>query len=501
MPVLIQIPTGLSSPELEILLAAAQSAIDAGSPTIIVKCFGGYGYACSLNIYGLKSICKVCKKLTSDGISELDGVYQVIETPAIPRFSKSRLRNEHLIRHSRSSIKNYHVEGVDVGQAVYSSYIGLTRDQDLEGYLSDWSLNELMKSSTYLIPWYRDLLKEFSVVKVIIYNGRQNQYRSLLRVAQQLNIPVDVMEFSGQHSKCVYLFKNELPQDLDVLEKSINSVCNNLIDVKNRQDIAYEYYSFKRSGGVVNDIRSYVSDQESGLLPKNWEASKHNVVIFNSSEDEYAAIGGEYDKTLYKNQTEAITRLCESTIGDKGIVLWLRIHPNLSKVHWTFAKKLLELESIFPNVHVIPGTSPISSYALLDASDKVLSFGSTMGIEAAYWGKPSVLVGRCVYEKFGSVYAPRSHQEVVNLILNRNLLPLPVEGALKIALFWKAGGSKISNFGGDRSNGFNFRGVQFKKTIFEVVRYNAYKIIEKFIFGYMINYGVFAIGNNLKRIK
>lgn len=498
MTTLVQIPTGLSSPELEILLSRAQASInDPSSKTIIVTCSGGTGYACSLNIYGLKPICSVCKSLVRKGISELKGGYELIETPSIANLLGTKIYDNSIFN-SRYLIKQHLISNVDIGQSAYSSYIGLSRDQDLEGFLSEWSLKKLVNSSGHLIDWYQKLLDDSQVTRVILYNGRQSQYRPLLRIAQNKGIPVDVMEFSGQNHQCVYLFENELPQDLNVLEGSINRVFEDLNTKRDLNEIASQYYAFKRSGGVVNDIRSYVLGQKAGLLPKDWDVSKHNVVIFNSSEDEYAAVGGEYDKTLYRNQTDAITRLCESLSDDTEIVLWLRIHPNLQGVHWTFAKKLLELADLFPNIHVIPGKSKVSSYALLDACDTALSFGSTMGIEAAYWGKPSILVGRCVYEKFGSVYTPQSHSEVISLVRNRMLRPLAIDGALKIAFFWKVGGNEIPYFGGNRSEGFNFNNKIIKKSLIETIKYNATKFVEKYVYGYVINYG-FSIISKLIR--
>ena len=113
-----------------------------------------------------------------------------------------------------------------------------------------------------------------------------------------------------------------------------------------------------------------------------------------------------------------------------------------------------------------------------------------MGVEAAYWGKPSILVGRCIYERLGSVYTPQTHEEVVALVRKRNLSPLPVEGALKVALFWSQGGRSIQHFNGDRRQGFDFDGHQFKKTPFESIRYKFAKFVEKVVLGHLINYGL-----------
>jgi Capsule polysaccharide biosynthesis protein len=486
MSTVVYIPSGLDSPELDIMLAKAQGAIDAGGQTTVVTCAGSAGYACSFNIYGLRSVCQVCKAQTKRGVSLLKGNFTHMETPArIDAPKRDAARNA--ILENRWTIKGYTKEDLDIGQAAYSSYTGLSRDQDLEGFLARWSLNRLLSTSEQLVPWFRALFHEAKATRLVLYNGRQNQYRPVLRVARQEKMSVDVMEFSGQESRCVYNFQGELPQHIGTLNEYIGMTWKNYTgDIAKCGEF---YYNFKRSGGVINDTqnRSYVLGQTQGKLPDGWDASKHNIAVFNSSEDEYAAVGGDYDHTLYKNQTDAMRRLCESLHDDRDIVIWLRIHPNLSNVHWSFAERLLHLEKEHTNVHVIPGDSPVSSYALLDACNTAVSFGSTIGIEAVYWKKPSILLGRCVYEKLGSVYTPATHEEAVRLLRDRNLSPLPVEGALKTAVFWSWGGNSIDHFGGNRKEGFNFMGHRLKKTRWEFLLYSLGKFIEKYVLG-NINY-------------
>lgn len=458
------------------MLAKAQAVLDEGQKLTVVTCAGGKGYACSLNTYGVRATCSVCKAMVSKGLSLLEGDFTHLQTPArleVPRCDEAR----RALLADRWAIKAYCYDGVDVGQAAYSSYIAQSRDQDLEGWLVRRSLNMLLSTTEQLVSWFQRTLEATSFDKIILYNGRQNQYRPLLRVAQQKNLPIDVMEYSGQDANCVYMFKNQLPQDLEVLQDAINECWANFKG--DPLEAAESFYAFKRAGGVVNDLRSYVKGQTQGLLPAGWDASKHNIAIFNSSEDEYAAVGGEYDKTLYINQTEAMHRLCESLKDDPGVMLWLRIHPNLSNVHWSFAEKLLLLEERYSNVRVIPGDSKVSTYDLLDACNTAVSFGSTMGIEAIYWGKPSILLGRCVYERFGSVYTPRTHEEAVGLIRTRQLTLLPVEGALKIAVFWRRGGHSIPHFTGTRSAGFRFHNRLLSKSYVEWALYGLAKFYEK----------------------
>jgi hypothetical protein len=90
----------------------------------------------------------------------------------------------------------------------------------------------------------------------------------------------------------------------------------------------------------------------------------------------------------------------------------------------------------FANLRVIWPHDSIDSYALLDACEKTLTFGSTIGIEATYWGKPSILAGRAFYENLDCVYRPKSHDELVALLRRDGLPPCPADSAL-MYFYWE----------------------------------------------------------------
>jgi len=171
----------------------------------------------------------------------------------------------------------------------------------------------------------------------------------------------------------------------------------------------------------------------------------------------------------------------------ENIKIWIRIHPNLKAVRWNFIRRVYKLETLYKNVSVIYPDSNVSTYTLLDSCNTVVSFGSTIGIEASYWGKPSVLIGRSSYENLGSVYVPKSHSEVISLLKDEKLKPLPRDGAEKFGLHWIKGGVSIKYFEGDRNNGFTFNKFNFSKNLIEYVFFAIGKLIEIYILGF-INY-------------
>lgn len=117
-----------------------------------------------------------------------------------------------------------------------------------------------------------------------------------------------------------------------------------------------------------------------------------------------------------------------------------------------------------PNLIIISADSKIDSYELIDACEKVIVFGSGMGIESAFWGKPSILIGRAVYEDLGGCYVPKNHNEVVNLI-NRRLNPAPNRSALKYGYWQSVDGLPYIYYRPESVRGGKFMGVYLKSPV------------------------------------
>ena len=76
-----------------------------------------------------------------------------------------------------------------------------------------------------------------------------------------------------------------------------------------------------------------------------------------------------------------------------------------------------------PNLTVIPADSPISTYAMMRKATRVVSFGSTTGLEATYWGVPSILGYRSYFDTLGCIHMPKSHDEMMNMIVRDDTGP------------------------------------------------------------------------------
>jgi hypothetical protein len=247
----------------------------------------------------------------------------------------------------------------------------------------------------------------------------------------------------GQDVHHYTLFKNALLHDLVYVERDVREGWARARDNPDREKIAAQFF-LDQAGGVARSWFSYVKDQQDGLLPREWDPTKRNVVIFNSSEDEYAAVGDEWKNPIYQRQLDGLRRIVASLAGvGSDIHVYLRIHPNLAKVKNKDVADLLDLRA--DAFTVISPDDPVSTYALIRSADKVITFGSTVGIEAVFWGTPSLLAGQSFYRNLGATYNPRSHEELMELLVAR-LPPKDKEPALMYGYYMNTYGLPFHYF-------------------------------------------------------
>ena len=84
----------------------------------------------------------------------------------------------------------------------------------------------------------------------------------------------------------------------------------------------------------------------------------------------------------------------------------------------------------YKNLTVIEPDEKIDTYALMEACDKVLSTYSTIGCEATYWGKVSIIAGVAPYDELDCVYQAKSFEDLFRLIDDKALAPKLKENSL-----------------------------------------------------------------------
>lgn len=322
-----------------------------------------------------------------------------------------------------ASLKALTFHDVEIGYGAFSTFVTYTRNvmptfnDTLKSYL-----DTLMRSEIRQTLVLETLFEELKPDLVVFHNGRFANYKPIYNLARSRGIRYVATEQGrmpdGEMRK--NNFENDIPHSFDAVAGKVEIAWKNAGE--KGPEIGRSFFENRRNAKYAGD-KIYTKDQKAGTLPEGFDAGKRNIAIFNSSEDEFFSISRDYDASvLFPNQFVALRTIFEHYKDDPDIHFYLRIHPNLKSVPWKSHTMLYELK--YPNVTIIPPTSPISSYTLMDNAEKVIVFNSTMGLESSYWGKAVIALSRCSYSDYKLVYSPTDEKSVYALIDNPQLPPL-----------------------------------------------------------------------------
>ena len=361
------------------------------------------------------------RKILADKIRNYDHFKKVIN-----KLYKAKGINE---------IKQIRYKNCNIGYEAISTLITNLQFTELELNSSNFSiLLNLMKSSMVTIEFLIEIFNKLSINLVYVPHGRRAPTRSILEKSIDSKIYCNVYEV-GSNSEKYELYSNTLLHSFGLTEKRVMSFWD-----KSDEAICKKYRigaSFFRN--KVKDrfsSLSFVKKQQSGELPNDWDGRKTNITFFLTSDDEFASISEEWDNKLYENQYVGLEKIFDDLNKFKNFKnlyhIYVRLHPNLinKKGIHPVTKKIQMLKYNF--VTIILPKSDIDSYALLLNSNKVITFGSTMGIEAVYWKKPSILLAPSPYYNLNCTINPKSHNEVINNILKRAKIPGKNERILSV---------------------------------------------------------------------
>lgn len=417
-------------PHFETELDIAQQHLDRGDRVVVVQCEGELNN-CEFNPEKDPSVCENCVGRRRMGASLLSGII-AIETfqtdHAFPADLQTRFE-------SVQQLIDYQWNGVDIGYAALSSLVSFCRDPD-----PDLQQYQSILESFIIAAWQsyakaKSLLAERPVDRVYVYNGRFAAMRPILRACQQSGVDCFLHErgCDGQHFE---LLKNHLPHDLEMIETIIRERWANA-DAQEREQIGASWFH-ERLNRVEKVWHSFTKNQQVDRLPANWNSGSKNITIFCSSDDEFVAIGDAWKNDIYPNQVDAIAQIVQDMREiEPATQIYLRMHPNLTGVDNDRCRRMKNLSS--PNLTVILPDAKVDTYRLVRESDTVVTFGSSVGAEAVFWGTPSVLLGPCYYQNLGGVYRVNAHADTLEL-LTQTLQPGDTTGSLMYGYWFQTRG-------------------------------------------------------------
>lgn len=474
------------NPHNGVLLDEAEKYIKEGHEVVFLLCDESYP-RCFANPLKESFLCQSCKRQQHFLLGKLSSKIKKYSLKLFFRYSENDYSDKTFEYNSIQEVFGLYYKGVDIGYAAASSYITLTRNLDpLVSPQFKELMDDFLRSGIIITDALEVAIEQLKPDRICLFNGRFVETRPVLRVAMDKGVETYVYEVIGSPSKYKKVFfKNALPHDIENITTLINDFWDKSVKTESeKNELAESFFIRKRQGLAVVD-KAYTEDQILGKLPDNWNITKRNFVIFNSSEDEFAAVGNEYKEKLFTTQIEGIRFILETNKRNEEIHFYLRIHPNLADITYKYHLDLIKFEE-YDNCTVIKAGSDISTYTLIDNAEKIIVFGSTVGLEATYWSKPVILLGASFYKNMNVAYYPETKSALESLLVNQ-LSPKEVKDSLKLGYFFVGDRGHVYEF-------FNFNPVNFKNI------FHYQKLFKSNIIYYLIFIMPFSILLRLKRL-
>lgn len=427
-------------------LELAQLHLDQGWRVTFLCCRGALP-TCAQNVRHYRSVCRRCVSRFGKGMRWLgQGRVSVEEFQSLSAGEEQTVAAIDAASFATlGEIRRFAIEGAPIGLAAVGAVISFLREPnpDVREHRELFTAHLRCAALSYF-----SILNQLSRLRpdrFVIFNGRFAELRAALNAGHAAGVPTFVHERAGVLER-YSLLANTSPHDVQAMKRIIeDSYARSPLGEDEKQRLATEWYEERRNN-QAQSWYSFTAEQKKGLLP-DFAAERCNVVIFNSSEDEMVAYD-DWQNSLYTDQNHGIERILGDLGGDRRFKFFLRVHPNLRQVDNSQTRGILSLGERFPELSVIPADSPVSTYGILDSPVLVLVFGSTVGVEAAYAGRPTFLMGRAYYENMGCCVRPQSHEELIGLLSRyasgeRDMLPDPgvaQKAVVRYGFFFKSWG-------------------------------------------------------------
>lgn len=355
-------------------------------------------------------------------------------------------------------------QGVNIGFGVGSSLVDLLKQETpaIEQCLAHGMIEYLHNAALVFLSADK-LIKAHRPQAVLTFNGRFANARPISLAAQCNDTPVLYHEGSDHFLR--YRLADKSPHDFEWWRASIAAAWGAREDPRRAEDIAVRYFE-RRLAGRFNEGMSHTKRQQRGTLPPLED--KRRIAFFSQSDEEYAVVDGLVHP-IFANQRVCIAWLIDYFAERSDVQFLIRLHPNLLNKssedrdwwHGISGK----------NLTLIPADSSIDSYALIENVDVVLSYCSaSIGIEATYLQKASIVLGDSVFSSTDAAYHPASIPAVMALLEDRALPPKPKENAYPYAYFRETYGVAFERYKPSTPYSGTIAGVRLDKYPVAVAR-------------------------------
>ena len=359
---------------------------------------------------------------------------KIIKIDGLENINISNLTSK--IKSSENIKKIYYDKHLPAGRLSMSTYISLKQDVFLKYLENRTILDNLLKITIQLYNFAKKIINKHKIHKVYVWNGRRSTDGPFLYAAKKLGIPF--YSFINAYNYNYFQVQKTLGvHDLNYTRKEINKLFK--LRKKNFIKVSKKFYQFFKFGNYKLYGKTLFSKNFSNKKI-NFNTNKKKLSIFTSSYWEFASLADKEWSNI--NIYNFIKKILTDKDISKNYEITIRWHPN-HKSATGYEKKEIEslIKNYSKNISHIQPKSDLNSYNLIDESDIILSFGGNIGVEATYYGKPSIIVGTAPYDRLNTVYVVKNLNSLKKL-LRHNLKPKEKINSIKYGYFQMMYGNK-----------------------------------------------------------
>ena len=314
-------------------------------------------------------------------------------------------------------------EEFEVGKYAYSSLIHRYGTAFIDVNLHWEILEQYIETGIAVYKQAFSFIKYWEIDEVYVFNGRFCAPAAVAAAGKKAGIRVLYHERGANKER--YYLEEFIPHDVVKVADAMSCAWERALleNPEGSIKIANEFFNKMRDRQETGWL-SFTKNQILNSLPVINKSSKV-VTYFATNDDEYEALLDIFPWKYWKNQFHALDDLIGTCAEIQNIQLIIKLHPNLVSKSNEDKERWMRYER--SNAYIIAPDAEFDTYALMEISDVVITSGSTIGIEAVFWGKPVILLGPSYYEHLGACMQPHTKDELFQLLSQDEYFADPIK--------------------------------------------------------------------------
>ena len=375
----------------------------------------------------LNDFCNILKKNKID----VENFDEKIDLFKIEKWAKK-------FRGNLKQLKKYKYDGCNLGTSVASSLISKFKNININTNKKINKVYPLLYSSALIYERAKSKINFIKPKKIFTFNNRFATTYPIIAAAEKFNIAISIHERGSDINKFEIYEKNV--HDINLIKKSIDKYWR-LNKQQSKITKAKKFFLNKVSGKTLNkkNMINFTNNQIKNYLPKL--PSNKRIVTFYSSRDYEKAsiIDQEY------NQMKAFIKLKKIISEFEDIHLVVRVHPTLKNIKSDDDIEWLMFKD--KNTTIIQSFEKIDTYSLMFKSDIVITYTSSIIVEASYFYKPTICLGKFWWSGKNITEEPKSELELKKMLKkNYKFKKKNINACLKIANYFLNYGTKFKYY-------------------------------------------------------